>query len=87
VRNDLSRDLYTLRGGLALTRRAVGRIGRSQLTRSRFKDADPLFLVKRTTTTTVSTPACRIGLPSNSPCAAITCILTIGLTSSSIVHA
>jgi predicted porin len=48
ARDDLSRDLYTLRGGLALT--PAARWGLSaglSYTRSRFKDADPLFLVKR----------------------------------------
>jgi hypothetical protein len=48
VRDDLSRDLYTLRGGLALT--PAARWGLSaglSYTRSRFKEADPLFLVKR----------------------------------------
>src|SRR5882762_2739670 len=48
VRDDLSRDLYTLRGGLAQT--PAARWGLSaglSYTRSRFKEADPLFLVTR----------------------------------------
>jgi uncharacterized protein (PEP-CTERM system associated) len=48
VRDDLSRDLCTLRGGLALT--PAARWGLSaglSYTRSRFKEADPLFLVTR----------------------------------------
>lgn len=48
VRDDLSRDLYTLRGGLSLT--PAPRWGLSlglAYTRSSFEDADPLFLVRR----------------------------------------
>jgi hypothetical protein len=48
VRDDLSRDLYTLRGGLALTPAARWSVSAGlSYTRSRFKDVDPLFLVKR----------------------------------------
>jgi hypothetical protein len=48
VRNDLSRDLYTLRGGLALTPAARWGVSAGiSYTKSRFKDADPLFLVRR----------------------------------------
>jgi opacity protein-like surface antigen len=48
ARNDLSRDLYTLRGGLSLT--PAPRWGASlgaTYTKSRFEDADPLFLSRR----------------------------------------
>ena len=48
VRNDLSRDLYTLRGGLSLT--PAVRWGLSlglSYTKSRFDEADPLFLERR----------------------------------------
>lgn len=48
VRNDLSRDLYTLRGGLSLT--PAPRWGASlglAYTKSRFDEADPLFLARR----------------------------------------
>jgi len=48
VRNDLTRDLYTLRGGLALTPAARWGVSAGlSYTRSRFKEADPLFLAKR----------------------------------------
>ncbi|HXM81212.1 MAG TPA: hypothetical protein VN929_04720 [Burkholderiales bacterium] len=48
VRNDLSRDLYTLRGGVALTPAAQWGVSAGlNYTKSRFKDADPLFLVTR----------------------------------------
>lgn len=48
VRNDLSRDLYTLRAGLSIT--PAPRWGLSagvNYTNSKFKDTDPLFLTKR----------------------------------------
>jgi hypothetical protein len=48
ARNDLSRDLYTLRGGLSLT--PAPRWGVSlavTYTKSRFDDTDPLFLARR----------------------------------------
>jgi tetratricopeptide (TPR) repeat protein len=48
VRNDLSRELYTLRGGLSLT--PAARWGLSlglAYTKSRFEEVDPLFLAVR----------------------------------------
>lgn len=47
-RDDLSRDLYTLRGGLSLTPAARWGVSLGlAYTGSRFEDADPLFLVRR----------------------------------------
>src|SRR5204862_8057681 len=48
VRNDLTRTLYTLRGGLSITPAPKWGVS-AGLTyiRSRFKDADPLFLTPR----------------------------------------
>lgn len=48
VRNDLSRDIYTLRGGLALTPRPQWGVSVGlTYTKSRFKEADPLFVATR----------------------------------------
>ncbi len=48
VRNDLSRDLYTLRAGVSLTPAPKwGLSAGINYTNSRFKDSDPLFLSKR----------------------------------------
>lgn len=48
ARNDLSRELYTLRAGVSLTPAAQwGLSAGVNYTKSRFKDPDPLFLARR----------------------------------------